>query len=55
MISQELSIEAREHMTRWGWGMEVLAVSLCGAFGLLLALAFYMPLFNVPKVLLGLE
>ncbi len=55
VISQELSIEAREHMTRWGWGMEVLAVSLCGAFGLLLALAFYMPLFNVPKVLLGLE
>lgn len=55
LMARDISSEADEVTIRYGWAVEVLAVMACGAIALFIALAFYMPLFRIPAVLMNLE
>ncbi len=50
-LAGELSIEANEQMTRYGWVAEVAGILIVGAIALCIVLAIYLPLFSIPKIM----
>lgn len=50
-LSAELSEQANEQMTRYGWFAEVTGILIVGAIVMCLVVAIYMPLFSIPSLM----